>query len=1011
MTSPPSPSPTFYFNDTVKGYNWYFHPCGNVTVPQCAQLQGSPNDPSGNVMICQNPYNAAYSYPVAVWIPESTQSLTTWQAYGGGGGQNGGNRGVRMTLQDGGDCGNGFGDRQIIVNFQCSNSVQAGLIQILNITETSTCRYSMTVLTRATCTGPNSTASQNGQVQCGTTGLTLDTITTTDLIYKDTAKNYTYYFRPCGIVTSSQCANSLGGDVAGLSMMCQATGTNNEITTGTYDLAWWNPSLATWRRFEYSGNTGWSMSIADGTSCPADNGINRQLTVYFVCDQTATTPFFQSLNETYVCNYIAVVRTILACNQSQILTTTSPCGGPYDLTFATQRDLIYQQPGTTAYYVFRPCGIVDNAVCQAQGNTNQSMMCQAYQGQTGTNDIAIYNPSLVQYTPNLNGISMYIADGDSCGGTPRSLTVNFVCQQGPGNNIAFVGWAEGPTCVYTATVTTSAVCRANRPNGICGPTTGGGQNAVSYDFSLGSNQEYSWVSADGTYTYYFQPCGQVRNQQCNDNNGTSSSMMCQAVNGAQDTYDIAYYDANLVAWYQISNGWQMFVQDGTSCGGLGYERALTVNFLCASTPAFLNLTESSSTPCWYTAWVQTPQACSPISNGATGGVLIPPSSTGNGLEYEAITKCGGIYNLLPLSTTDLVWQSPGEYKWVFRPCGAISSDSNCTNAAAATSGGWMVCQDSEYGYGAYEGSSWNQHTVSWTPTRNGVLMIQADGSQCGSYGARVTRAYFLCNPAYTTAQLVNVTEGPTCTYTLLVYTNLVCPSPATTCGGAGYDLSALTTRGDLQYNGTNGYNYYFNPCGTVQNSQCQANLLTQEAMMCQASQSDASSYDIAVYVPQAITWTAISGGVQMRVQDGSTCDNHQFERVLTVNFICGTNYGYRMNVTEVKTCYYVAYVQTGLACNQVNNNGGGGSSGLSGGAIAGIVIGSVVGALIILALLLVVCCGAMGGGLRKKNTTDEPKGSGRYGGHGDGGQPVQRGDGDCRLVSRRGLKRSIVSAV
>ena len=54
--------------------------------------------------------------------------------------------------------------------------------------------------------------------------------------------NYTYYFRPCGVVTSPQCANNPYGNVAGEAMMCQATGQNGELSPNTYDIAWWNPS-------------------------------------------------------------------------------------------------------------------------------------------------------------------------------------------------------------------------------------------------------------------------------------------------------------------------------------------------------------------------------------------------------------------------------------------------------------------------------------------------------------------------------------------------------------------------------------------------------------------------------------------------------------------------------------------------------------------------------------------------------------------------------------------------
>jgi hypothetical protein len=463
--------------------------------------------------------------------------------------------------------------------------------------------------------------------------------------------------------------------------------------------------------------------------------------------------------------------------------------------------LLTPSPSLTPSLLSCPC-----SVCQRNGNTNTSMMCQAYTTSTTTYDLAIYNPTSVSYNPTLTGISMFIQDGDYCAaaGIYRSLTVNFVCQQGPTNSIAFTNLIEQSTCQYVATVTTPAVCRQGRQNGICG--------SQNYDFSLAGTSEYSWVSPSGSYTYYFQPCGQVLNTQCNTSTATQNSMMCQAVNGAQTTYDIAYYDNQLVSWYKITNGMQMFVQDGQSCSIAGqvYDRALTVNFICGSTAVFNNLTETASTPCNYVAYVTTPQACAPITNGGSTGLSLPgggSSSTGNGLPaYEAVTQCGGPYNLLPLSTSDLMYYPPNqEYRWVLRVCGAVSSDANCTAAAVNTPGGYMLCQDSQYGYGAYEASSYNQYTATWAATRNGVVMTMADGAACGTLGLRVTRLWFSCNTTATTASIYNLTESPQCTYNVYIYTSLVCPTVPTTCAGAGYDLSSLTTRGDLTIN-TGGYN-------------------------------------------------------------------------------------------------------------------------------------------------------------------------------------------------------------
>ena len=938
----------YSWNDTVNGYVYYIHPCSNVTQSACQGIETS----LGGSMACQVAYSGT-AYSLAVWNAATTQASTVWTRLG----PREGGPGVTMSLTDGQGCGSSTGSpRSLTINYLCNETLAAGVATLVSVNETSTCNYLATMQTSQVC--PPHTVST-----CGTTGLDLTSITNTDLVWADSTRNYTYYFRPCGTVSSAQCANSPYGD-ADEAMMCQASGTNGEITPNTYDLAWWNPTVANWRRRQ-NGNW-WQMTISDGTTCDAAAGVSRQLTVNFMCSATATTPVMTLVNETTTCYYVATVMTSLACNTTGIIATQSDCGGDYDLDFLSQQDLIYTPANSGLSYAFRPCGVVANAQCQSQNNTQSSMMCQIQQGSSTTYDLAIYIPSFVTYTPTLNGIQMYIQDGDFCAttGANRSLTVNFNCQVGPlGDQAKFLSLYEANTCQYVATVTTNRVCRVGRPNGYCG--------SANYDFSLAGNVDYQWTSANGQYTYYFQPCGAVYNSQCNSSTAAQGSMMCQAVQGSSTAYDIAFYDSNLVSWYKLANGgWQLFVQDGTSCGSSGYLRALTANFVCGTSPVFNNLTEV--TTCNYVAYVTTPQACAAVSAGQSAGVMV--SYTGsNAYSYETVSTCGGPYNLASLTTTDLSWTGGG-YVWYLRPCGAVSN-SNCTAAAAAAGQSvWMLCQDSLNSAGAYDASVYSPYQASYTPTRQGLIMQVADGALCGTLGSRVTNVYFMCNSSATTASIYNITESPTCTYNVFVYTNLTCPTTSTACGGAGYDLSALTTRGDLQQvNSTSGYTWYFSPCGVVQNSVCQANADTQDASMCQVATGSNSSYEVAVYAPQLTIWTALSNGVQMVVQDGETCNGYDFERVLTVNFLCGQGGGYQfISMYEATLCNYVAQINTGLACSQLQSSSS--SSSLSGGAIAGIVIAVIV-AVACLCLLVAFVYGRSGskgqkGGKSSWNSAD-----------------------------------------
>jgi len=269
-------------------------------------------------------------------------------------------------------------------------------------------------------------------------------------------------------------------------------------------------------------------------------------------------------------------------------------------------------------------------------------------------------------------------------------------------------------------------------------------------------------------------------------------------------------------------------------------------------------------------------------------------------------------------------------------------------------------------------------------------MLIQDGAMCGS-AARVANIRFLCDTNAVQASIFNITESPQCTYNVWVRTNLVCPQKGVTCGGAGYDLTALTTSaGDLSVV-ANGYTWYYQPCGIVKSAAC--NLASQDtagvSMMCQAELAPSTTtYDVAIWVPADTTWTAINTngtkGVQMVTQDGTTCGSDYFERKLTVNFLCDqstSGVASLVSVTEVTTCNYLAIVNTGRACSAIQSSSSGGSS-LSGGAIAGIVVGVVVGVLILLLIVMVVCCGVCAGSKKSSssgNNEGKIKGAGGYG--------------------------------
>lgn len=331
------------------------------------------------------------------------------------------------------------------------------------------------------------------------------------------------------------------------------------------------------------------------------------------------------------------------------------------------------------------------------------------------------------------------------------------------------------------------------------------------------------------------------------------------------------------------------------------------------------------------------------------------------------------------------------YRWVLRPCGVVNYP-NCTAQAGTANA--MLCQADLYDTTTYNLAVYNPFVTQYTPiyysSATGVRMYIQDGALCGS-SPRITNIRFLCNTSATQASLFNVTESPQCTYNLWVWTNLVCPRQGVSCGGAGYDLTALTSSASDLSVLYNGYNWFFQPCGIVKSAAC--NGPTQEtagvSMMCQAElPPSTTTYDVAVWVPDDTTWTAINTngtkGVQMVTQDGTTCGSDYFERKLTVNFLCDQNttgIARLVSVTEVTICNYLAIVDTGRACSAIQASSSGGSS-LSGGAIAGIVVGVVVGALLLLLIALAIFCGLCAGAGKKSTTYNNEskiKGGGGYG--------------------------------
>ena len=148
---------------------------------------------------------------------------------------------------------------------------------------------------------------------------------------------------------------------------------------------------------------------------------------------------------------------VLAINQTSYFDTRCG-GGVYDLSDLTASDLSYNQGYYT--WVLRVCGAVSSLQCaNSSDGYETAMLCQV----TPT---SVYAASYNEPTRSLwnitdTGLALTMQDGGYCGpsqGYVRETVVNFVCDPLTNGTSSITAVVEQPTCVYTVTVATDAVC-------------------------------------------------------------------------------------------------------------------------------------------------------------------------------------------------------------------------------------------------------------------------------------------------------------------------------------------------------------------------------------------------------------------------------------------------------------------------------------------------------------------------------------------------------------------------
>ena len=333
---------------------------------------------------------------------------------------------------------------------------------------------------------------------CGGAGYDLSSLTSSDLSFQDPTAPYyyTYYVRPCGNIANSNCSTS--SSLTG-TMFCQFSPTRLSYV----QLATYNSTVSTW--LAVSG--GVQQIVQDGTYCSAINA-SRATTLFYHCNNTATTAYISSVTQYQNCHWRATIETRAACTATGATAGhavgnsfyDSRCGaGVYDLSSVNQQQLKYTSgSGSVSLQLCGPLSASGASSCAQAG----SSACLAPSGGAAVS-LSAYNASQAVWAINSNGITLSQQNGDYCAASTAStgLTVNIVCNASAAQAQLSAFTSAGEACYYTATVQSAAACRridlSSSSSGAghagTGSSSGGGSGPSNGGFSIVGSVMSSWV--------------------------------------------------------------------------------------------------------------------------------------------------------------------------------------------------------------------------------------------------------------------------------------------------------------------------------------------------------------------------------------------------------------------------------------------------------------------------------------------------------------------------------------
>jgi len=397
---------------SYNGATYYAAPCSTVHASQTGGCTGQ---------VCQSGYPQSYYDPLnTVWTLSDT--------------------GLVQFNQDGVFCGTSFA-RATSIRYVCNAGATTPYMSYA--VEDPVCHFTIVIQTSLAC---NQTTLTNPTVSravgsswvsdlCGGGAYLLNAVSPNTDIYYDIGDGSVVFINPCGAVRNSTCWKRTSYNAN--ATVCQAykpLDPNN-----AYSLASWNPPNAAVTYTLLSN--GIMQTHTDGQDfC---GGTVRTVNIMYTCLATAITPIVLSWSTTGVCVHNVTIQTAAVCGTPYVPQCKA---NGYDLTSIASTTMSAYINNN--YWSASPCGNVSSFLypsCKGQ-------VCQ------GGTTVDTYDPTAAIWTNADNGLVQQLQDGDLCGGDGyREGTLRFVCNSAA-TTPYISGAGEQPTCHYTLTVQTAAVC-------------------------------------------------------------------------------------------------------------------------------------------------------------------------------------------------------------------------------------------------------------------------------------------------------------------------------------------------------------------------------------------------------------------------------------------------------------------------------------------------------------------------------------------------------------------------